>query len=157
MAMIIKDNEYLGMALALVNSAKAKIWISTFKVERTEKPRGRKIETLFAALAERAKAGVKVCVLFNWHDDKKSIARTNQSAGQWLKSNGIEVKHLRNNRCCHAKILSVDDEKAIIGSHNWSVRSLESNFEISCVLEDKDALGKLNGVFARSWQDAKNF
>ena len=79
MAMIITDNEYLGMALALINNAKSKIWISTFKVERTEKPRGRKIENFFAALAEKAKAGVKVCVLFNWHDDKKSIARTNQS------------------------------------------------------------------------------
>jgi len=157
MAIIIKDNEYLGLAVALIKSAKKTISISTFKIERTNKPRGKKIEELWNTLIERAKAGIKVQILFNWHDDKHSIARTNEPCGKWLKNNGIAVKFLKNNRCCHAKMLSIDEEKAIIGSHNLSVRSLESNFEISCLLEDSDAITKLNNIYKELWQDAKVF
>jgi cardiolipin synthase len=157
MGLIVKDNEYTDQALALIHQAKTCINISTFKVERTDKPRGRKIETIFQALLEKVKQGVKVRLLINWHDDKKSIAKTNLSAGNFLRSQGIEVRHLKNNRCCHAKIFSVDNEKALVGSHNLSVRSLESNFEVSFLLNEPECIAKLNSVFEHTWQDAKIF
>jgi phosphatidylserine/phosphatidylglycerophosphate/cardiolipin synthase-like enzyme len=157
MGLIVKDHEYLGTALVLIKNAKESINLSTFKLERTEKARGRNIEQIFQALLEKAKQGLKIRVLFNWHDDKKSIAKTNLSAGQWLKGQGIEVRHLRNNRCCHAKILSVDKERALIGSHNISVKSLESNFEISYLIDNKDNVINLDNIFMRSYSDAKTF
>jgi cardiolipin synthase len=157
MGLIVRDNEYLGIAIALVSQAKENINISTFKVERTDKPKGRNIEELYKAIIEKIKQGVKVNLLFNWHDDKKSIAKTNLGAGQFLKNYGVKVKHLKNNRCCHAKILTVDSQKALLGSHNWSIRSFESNFELSYLIDEPETVKQIDSIFQRSWSDGKDF
>ena len=157
MGMLIVDNQFIHMALALINQSVKAIYISTFKIERNQKPKGRLIEQLFQALLEKRKAGVSIKLLFNWHDDKKSIARTNQYAGNFLKPHGIEIRHLKNNRCCHAKVMIADNDKAIIGSHNLSCRSLSANFEVSYLLTDPSDVSQLKSVFQHSWQDAQNF
>ena len=157
MGMLVIDNQFIHQAIALVNQAVKEILISTFKIERTDKPRGRKIAELFDALVKKKESGVNVKLLFNWHDDKKSVARTNLSAGQFLKNHGIEVRHLRNNRCCHAKSIIVDKEKAIIGSHNLSVRSLTANFEVSYLITDKAEAENLTSVFDHSFREGKVF
>jgi len=157
MGMLIVDNQFIAYALALVKQSKIEISITTFKIERSDKPRGKIIEQFFTALLEKAAEGVKIKLLFNWHDDKKSIARTNQPAGNFLKARSIEVRHLKNNRCCHAKTIISDGCKAIIGSHNLSCRSLSNNFEISYLISDPVEVASLQSVFAHSWQDAQKF
>ena len=157
MGMLIIDNQYLNQAIALIKQALKEITISTFKIERSEKPKGRKIQELFDALIKKRESGVKVKLLFNWHKDEKSIARTNRPTGAYLKNHGIEIRYLKNNRCCHAKSMIVDNEKAIIGSHNLSVRSLSSNFEISYLITDESEAKNLTSVFSHSWNDAEKF
>jgi len=38
MGMLIVDNQFIHMALALINQSVKAIYISTFKIERTHKP-----------------------------------------------------------------------------------------------------------------------
>lgn len=157
MGELISDNEYLPAAKMLLENAKETIDISTFKLEDNNKPRGRKLKKFWELLLEKAANGVKVRLLMNWHDDKRSVAQTNQAISMKLKQHKIPVRFLRNNRCCHAKILLIDKKKALIGSHNLSIRSLSANFEISYLLSAPDEANNLSRTFEHSWNDAQDF
>lgn len=156
MGLLVVDNQYLSVAQSLVEQAKKEICISTFKLEINEKPRGRTLKKFFESLAGRISQGVKVKVLFNWHDDQRSVAKTNYYASTFLKGKGADVRFLKNNRCVHAKLLLVDREKALLGSHNLSIRSCESNFELSYLIPDPETVANLSSVFEHSFMDAKN-
>lgn len=157
MGLIITDSEYLPAAKSLLEQAEKSIDIATFKLEDNDKPRGRKIKEFWQLLIEKAKNGIKVRLLMNWHDDKRSVARTNQAISTKLKQHQIPVRFLRNNRCCHAKILLADKKKALIGSHNLSIRSCQANFEISYLLSVPEEIANLSSTYEHSWQDAQIF
>ena len=157
MGILILDDNFLPVAEGLIKQAKSVIFISTFKLEINDRPRGRKLKAFFDTLINRAKAGIKVKILFNWHDDKHSVPKTNAHAATVLKNAGIEVRHLKKNRCCHSKLLIVDSNQAIIGSHNLSIRSCSNNFEVSYLLTDIDSLNRVCAVFNDVFQNGQQF
>jgi cardiolipin synthase len=155
MGLLIVDNQYLSQALALIEQAKKEICISTFKLEITDKPRGAGLKKFFESIVSRLKAGVKVKVLFNYHEDRHSVPKTNYSTGIFLKNAGADVRYLQNNRCCHAKLLIIDREKVLLGSHNLSIRSCANNFELSYLIPDPETVAQVGAVFEHSFMDAK--
>ena len=157
MGLLLIDNQYLPQAQALVEQAKRQIDISSFKLEMTTKPRGSTLYNFWQKIIEKAKQGVKVRILLNWHSDRRSVAKTNLYVMQQMKQHNADVRYLKNNRCCHAKVIMIDKEKAILGSHNLSVRSCHNNFEISYVIPDPETIQQLSSVFERSFYDAKKF
>lgn len=157
MGLLVVDNQFLPQAQALIEQAKKQIDISSFKLEMTTKPRGSTLYHFWLKVIEKLKQGVKVRILLNWHADRRSVAKTNLYVMQQMKQHGADVRFLKNNRCCHAKIIAVDKTKAIIGSHNLSIRSCHNNFEISYVLPDPETISQLQSVFEKSFYDAKRF
>lgn len=155
MGLLLKDNEFLPQAKALVESATKSIDISTFKAEITAKPRGKALSLFFKTILEKAKEGVKVRFLINWNNDRKCCPKTNLFVITELKKANIKVKHLKYNRCCHAKTIIIDKEKAIVGSHNLSVKSCHNNFEISYLIADPESISQLSSVYDCSWFDAQ--
>lgn len=155
MGLLLKDNEFLPQARALVESATKSIDISTFKAEITTKPRGLALLHFFKTLLLKAKAGVKVRFLINWNEEKRSCPKTNLYVITEFKKANINIRHLKQNRCCHAKAIIVDKEKAIIGSHNLSVKSCHNNFEISYVVAEPEVINRLQSVFDSSFNDAE--
>jgi len=144
MGLLLIDEQFLPQAMALLDMAQREIAISTFKLEITDKPRGRPLRAFFMKLVEKCKAGIKVNILFNCHDDRRATPRTN-----------LDVRYLKDNRCCHAKALIIDKEQALIGSHNLSVMSCASNFEVSYLTPDLEIVKRLSDVFAHSFNAAK--
>lgn len=157
MGLLIKDNDYVYEALGLVREAKHSIYVSTFKAENSLKPAGTELHKLFSAIILKAKQGIKVKVLLNWNQKRHCVAKTNFSVAQVFKGCGIKVRHLKNNRCCHAKVFIIDKTKALLGSHNLSVKSVTSNFELSYLIPDPETVKQLSSVFEQSFMDAQNF
>ncbi len=155
MGLLVVDEQYITIAQALVEQAKKEICISSFKLEICDKPRGRDLKRFFESIVEKQKSGVKVRILFNWHDDQRSVAKTNYSASIFLKQAGVDIRYLKNNRCCHAKLLMIDKEKILLGSHNLSVRSTQNNFEMSYLIPDPETVAQAAGEFERLFADAK--
>jgi len=155
MGLLLKDNEFLPQARALVESATRSIDISTFKAEITTKPRGLALLHFFKTLLQKAKEGVKVRFLINWNEERRSCPKTNLYVITELKKANIKIRHLKQNRCCHAKAIIVDKEKAIIGSHNLSVKSCHNNFEISYIVQEPEVINRLQSVFDASFNDAQ--
>ena len=50
------------------------------------------------------------------------------------------------------KLVLIDGERAVIGSHNWSVVSLTENLEVSVVVEDPVKVGRLRAWYAALWE-----
>lgn len=138
----------------MIESAKSSIDISTFKAEVTSKPRGKKLMRFFEALVERKAAGLRVRFLLSWNELRRMVPSANKSAISYLKKHNIDVKILPHNRCCHAKIILVDYQKAIIGSHNLSVCSVSKNFEVSCFISDRQSVADLQWVYNNAFQGA---
>jgi phosphatidylserine/phosphatidylglycerophosphate/cardiolipin synthase-like enzyme len=153
--MILIDEDFLPQAIALITSAKERIDIATFKAEITPKPRGLRLKQFFQTLFDKRDQGVQVNFLINWNDERRVVPMTNLSAIRDLKQHKINVKILKSNRCCHAKILLVDKDRAIIGSHNLSVRSCHNNFEISYLFDDPCSITRLSTIYDRTLQDAQ--
>lgn len=157
MGLLVRDEEYIPIALSMLQGARSSIYISTFKAEDNIKPFGVLLRKFFYELTLLAKKGIKIKVLLNWNEKRHSVAKTNFSVAQKLKGCGVEVKHLRNNRCCHAKLLIIDRVKALLGSHNLSIRSVSSNFELSYLIPDPESVRQLSSVFEQSFLDAQKF
>lgn len=153
--MILLDEEFLPQAFALIVGAKERIDISTFKAEINGKPRGLRLKQFFNLLYEKKSQGVQVNFLINWNDERRVVPAANITAIKELKAHNINVKILSGNRCCHAKIILVDKSKAIIGSHNLSVRSCHNNFEISYYIEDPAGTARLADIYNKILQTAQ--
>src|SRR4030042_1471901 len=154
---ILTDQDFLIKAKEIIAEAKTTIEISTFKAEYNEKPIGKKLKELVDLISRKAKEGVTTLLLLNWNQEHKSVARTNIQAMQILRSNGVQARHLKSNRCNHAKLIIVDSKKAIIGSHNLSVRSCGFNFEMSPLINNDIIVPKIRQIFLQSFNDGETF
>jgi len=139
----------------MIDMASRSIDISTFKAEITSKSRGRRLRLFFEKLFEKRANGVRIRFLINCHDDRRLVPLTNFSTIKELKQRKIEIRKLPGNRCCHAKILIVDQRRAIIGSHNLSIRSCHNNFEVSYLLLDPVSVNRLTSVFESTFNNAQ--
>jgi len=149
------DNEFLPAATNLVEAARRDIRISTFKAEMTTKPKGRRLTAFFDLLIARALSGVNVKFLISKSDNFGHVPVSNGYACKEMKMQGIDVRHLRQERLCHAKLIIADKLAVIVGSHNLSIGSCHKNFEVSCVISDIHEIERLCDFYDQLFEDAK--
>jgi len=153
--MILFDEEFLPQAIALITSAKSRIDIATFKAEITSKHRGQHLIEFFKLLYEKKTNSIEVNFLINWNDERRIVPMANLYAIREMKEHKINVRILQGGRCCHAKIIMVDRDRAIIGSHNLSVRSCHNNFEVSFLILDPINIARLAAIYDRTLMNSQ--
>jgi len=153
---ILKDEEFLPAAKKLINQARTAVFISSFKIELSTKRRGAKLAEIFYLLKDKARDGLDVRVLTNKQNEQGYVPHTNAYVINYLKKNRVSVKCLPNNRICHAKMIIVDNEAAIIGSHNLSIKSCHNNFEMALLATDLIIVSTLKGYFISGWLTGKD-
>ena len=153
---ILSGDDFLNSAHLLIDAARETIWISTFKVEMGNKSKHNKLNAFFNTLATKAAAGLDVRLLTNKQGEQGHVPHTNAQVINYLKKKDIRVRHLRNSRICHAKMILVDDQYAIIGSHNLSIKSCHNNFEISYLITALDVVSHLVRIFLETWDKGKD-
>jgi len=152
---ILLDETFLQVAKHNITKAKKSIYISSFKVEMTHKRRGLQLLELFNLLIQKSQEGVDVRILTNKRDNRGHVPDSNGYALGELRKQRVDVRHLVNDRICHAKIIIVDETVAILGSHNLSVRSCHNNFEVSCLTTDIVTVKQLVDLYRRVWEGAR--
>lgn len=151
------DNTLAGAFVEAFGSAKRKIQISTFKLEIYGKNIPRPVAAIAAALEAALLRGVEVEILLNWRPGRSGVPRTNDYCAIEMINRRAKVRYLPSGRCIHAKIIIIDDVYAILGSHNFSVRSFVSNFEASTEILEPVLVTALSTEFARLFCAAKSF
>ena len=152
---LLIDEQFLLTAINLVSTAQKSIYISTFKAELTTKPRGRRLNQFFDIVIKKSRFGLDVRFLISKTENYGHIPITNAVAIRELKANKVKVRHLRNSRLCHAKVIIVDGTTVILGSHNLSIKSCHNNFEVSLLTSCQGITKRLHNLYVSIWENAK--
>ena len=100
------------------------------------------------ALARAARTGVKVQVLTS----KKPNGPSKKMA--YLQKAGVDIRISRK-YMIHAKVILIDDKKAIVGSINLTTPSLKKNRELAIITQDPNVIAPLRHTFDQDWEKAK--
>lgn len=114
----------------------------------------RKLEDLFI---QKAKEGIKVKIILDqseWQGKITSLTKENQKTADYLKENGVDVKFDSLKTTTHDKLLIIDDETVVIGSHNWGYSALTRNNEASVMIKDKEIAEYYKNYFDNLWANS---
>lgn len=96
--------------------------------------------------------GVKVRVLMNIEHYSHPITKINSRTERVLKNAGAEVKMVRVGGRTHAKMMIIDKNILVLGSHNFCKSSMSSNAEASIVLADFPVIEEYQRYFDSLWE-----
>jgi phosphatidylserine/phosphatidylglycerophosphate/cardiolipin synthase-like enzyme len=101
---------------------------------------GNSVQIFNQAILRAVKRGVKVEAIAN-NDNIVSI----------LKENGVFAKKILVNGIMHVKLMIIDDDVVIIGSHNYTHNAFVVNQELSTILFNPENIEQYNKYFRSLW------
>ena len=128
--------EFPRKVIPLIDKTKRTIKIIVFDWGWYENEIGEKIQLFNNAIIRANKRGVEVKAAVH----KRLIAEI-------LKRQGIRVKRIESSKLLHVKLMLIDDEIVIIGSHNYTKNAFNINFEASLIVRDKETALKFLNYF----------
>lgn len=100
---------------------------------------------VLAALADATARGVRVRLIMNASLDPQDLEAIAE-----LAEHGVEVR-LMQRVYIHSKTMIVDGERALIGSINYSMTSLDRNREVAMLGEESRLVSRVASVYERDW------
>ena len=142
---------YAQAAERAIASARQRVWVMQYVVRLDDGP----VLALLEALAAAKARGVDVRVVL----DRGLLYGTtdpdlkNDRAAEWLQAHGVEVVWDEVANTSHAKLVLVDDDVVLIGSHNWTRAALTGNREVSMALHGPQEIAAIAQFFRNvsSW------
>jgi cardiolipin synthase len=118
--------------IALIQTAKTEIKIYAEGLNDYE---------IVGALAKAARNGVKITVLTSSFGDKPLSKQF-----KYLVKNSVNILYSRD-YIIHAKVMVIDQKRAVLGSINMTKQSINNNRELAMITEDADIIRQLNQTF----------
>jgi phosphatidylserine/phosphatidylglycerophosphate/cardiolipin synthase-like enzyme len=135
--------------LEMIRGATNSIDIAAFYI--ADKP-GSQLSPVLDALADRAKAGVKVRILV----DQTFLAENHESVDRFRALPGFEIRVLPvktlTGGVLHAKYMVVDGTDVFVGSQNWDWRALSDIHEIGARIRNRRFAQTFDATFDFDWQ-----
>jgi cardiolipin synthase len=102
-------------------------------------------EAFLECLQTAVSRGVEVVLLVSHRSDHHIVSWAQQSYYEELLENGIVI-HLYEPGFLHSKLMTIDDEVAVIGSANFDIRSFWLNNEINLLIYDAQVAAALHRI-----------
>jgi phosphatidylserine/phosphatidylglycerophosphate/cardiolipin synthase-like enzyme len=155
------DDQYISFVRACINAARHQILVQQFLVDpRPEEDQQGQVRYLLHALAEAAHRALDVRVLLAQVIVERPLPiDINEPAARFLIRRGVKVRHypLSIGRQMHAKVILVDDELVIAGSHNWTPKAFRVNSETSMVIKSADSAASVKERFTTLWSQSEDY
>lgn len=153
---MVRDSDYLPMVASLIESARQSIDLAQFIVDlNPDTDSWYRIRRLCDALARKAAEGVAVrVILAEFRTIEAGNINLNRAAFEYLKRLGVETKVFAPEsgvKSIHVKMLLVDGQEAIAGSHNWSMGAIARNSERSVHILSQPSVRGLGRSFEYYW------
>jgi phosphatidylserine/phosphatidylglycerophosphate/cardiolipin synthase-like enzyme len=132
----IIGSEFPKKVIPLIDSAKQSIKIVVFDWRWYPNDPGNPVQLFNQALVRAVRRGVDVLAISNVAD----IVGI-------LKNVGIKAKHIFTKNIIHAKMMIIDDETIIIGSHNYTQSAFTMNQEISVIIKGQEDISRFVNFF----------
>lgn len=101
---------------------------------------GSAVSQFNSAIREAVNRGVSVRALVN-----------NDGVIKWLKENGADARRFHSKRKLHTKLLIIDDQQVVIGSHNFTQNAFSMNEEASVLVHCSDKQNDFVRYFEALW------
>lgn len=132
----IIGKEFPQKVIPLINEAKHSIDIIVFDWRWYPQNPGSPVQLFNQSLVRAIRRGVKVRVIANYSE----IINI-------LKSLGVEAKKLETKKLVHVKLMIIDNEIAVVGSHNYTESAFLMNYELSIILQGREELERIINFF----------
>lgn len=109
------------------------------------------VQKLNLALVAAARRGVKVRCLLNAESMGHAITKINGRTLSFLQRYGIEAKMGQFGGVVHAKMIIIDDEVLVLGSHNFTKSAFSCNQEASVIVKGRDEIKDYRIYFNGLW------
>ncbi len=138
------DEEYFPAVRGEIRAAKKEIIVTVylFRVyphSSSESP----TFMLLQELLDANRRGVKVRVIL------ERTCWQNETAREMLAAGGVDVRYAGGGDLLHQKVVVIDDDTCITGSHNWSHAALKYNHEVSELVRSKVKAEQMRERIAR--------
>lgn len=144
----VVDRDYFSTAEKLIQEAEKSICISMLVMKRGKKPNSF-VNLLIEELKNAAKRGIKIRMLL------ESNIKVNQPTVDFLRdTRNIEIKFDSLQKTTHNKIVIIDENTILIGSTNWTEKSIGHANEANVVIKDKEVTEYFQEYFDRLWKDS---
>lgn len=141
MIKIISGSQFPAQVIPLIEKATKSINVVVFDWRWYPSDAGSSVQLFNQAIVRAARRGVKVCGIVN-----------NDQIVRIFKENGCNFKKIITPKLVHCKLMVIDDEVAITGSHNYTASAFQMNLELSVVIDEADAIAGLQNFFSNIWQ-----
>jgi len=148
------DDYFLFLANALTKAQK-RIWLSIFIIDiRVQADSLKLVRTLLRALEIATWKKLDVKVILGSPNNSPGIYKANYTTIEYLKNRNINAKiYSGNHSSLHSKYVLIDDNKVIVGSHNWQQASFTRQYiEDSILLVSNDLNRLLGAEFLNLWK-----
>ena len=132
--------EYPREVIPFLETAKHKIKIIVFDWRWYPNTPGSIVQKFTRSIFNASKRGVKVQVIGN-HDDVLSV----------LRRFNCEAKKLVTQKLVHTKLIIIDDNITVIGSHNFTHNAFTKNYEASVIIENEEVAKSFDLYFKLLW------
>ncbi len=86
------DEDFSNIVTGLIERAKRKIYITTYKLEPRKGPKAQRINTLIKQLFLAGSRGVEIKIMLNFYENHKATSNINWYAARMFQKNGIACK-----------------------------------------------------------------
>ena len=149
--LVVEDSQYLSAVTPLIERANRSVYVIMFVMKYDPGDDDDPVNELLSILADTASRGVDVRVLVD-EETRDSYPQTIE----FLKEHGIGVRLDKSSGITtHAKVVIVDGEFVVIGSHNWTESALRYNHEVSALIRSGKAAEELTNYFERLWDEGR--
>jgi cardiolipin synthase len=103
-------------------------------------------DSLMLAITSAALRGVDVTLLNSAVSDQFFVSHAERSYYEDLLNAGVKIYHYNGPILLHSKLISIDDDIAVIGSSNLDIRSFQLNLEVTLVCYDAGVVAELRQI-----------
>lgn len=126
--------------MPLIEAAKNSICVVAYDWRWYQDNPGNSVQLFSQLLIRKARLGVNVRAVLN-----------SGNIVYILRDNGIAAKKKKYSKFLHSKIILIDDDITILGSHNLTLCAFEYNLECSVVISDKNVNQTFKKFFETLW------
>ena len=145
-------SDYPKVVIPLIDSARSNIEILMYEWKWYGHESAGGVQKLNLALVAAARRGVKIKVLMNSESMGHAITKINGRTMSFLQRYGMDVKMGQFGGVVHAKMMIIDDDWLVLGSHNYSKSAFSRNQEASIAVHGREEIKRFRDFFKNLWQ-----
>lgn len=146
---------YLRYIVELIKDAETSVDLAFYKFALPGNTKKSSFLMVRLAIESAVIRGVLCRVILSRMEPDIGVSATNWATAQWLKSIGIEARYLVSRACLHTKLMIVDNDVLVIGSHNWSGNTYDVTVDASVAIHKGIAIAEASNFFEVLWSKSK--